>query len=78
MILKDKLTVRQTESRTNEISVRTHKRKISVDPETKNLEDNFSAVLGTKVRIKKSGTGGRIVIEYYSPEELDGILGKIK
>ncbi|MFA7319072.1 MAG: ParB/RepB/Spo0J family partition protein [Parcubacteria group bacterium] len=78
MILKDKLTVRQTESRTNEISVRTHKRKVSIDPEVKSLEDNFSAILGTKVKIKKAGGGGRIIIEYYSQEELDGILGKIK
>lgn len=78
MILKDKLTVRQTETRTNEISVRTHKRKVSIDPEVKNAEDNFSAILGTKVKIKKVGAGGRIIIEYYSQEELDGILGKIK
>ena len=78
MILKDKLTVRQTESLTGEISVRTHKRKITIDPEMKNREEEISSVLGTKVKIKKSGTGGRIVIEYYSQEELDGILGKIK
>lgn len=78
MILKDKLTVRQTENLTSEISVRTHKRKLTVDPETKNREDEISSLLGTKVKIKKSGSGGRIVIEYYSPEELDGILGKIK
>ena len=78
MILKDKLTVRQTENLTNEISVRTHQRKLAVDPEIKNREDEISSLLGTKVKIKKSGSGGRIVIEYYSPEELEGILGKIK
>ncbi len=78
MILKDKLTVRQTEDKTKDISVRTHKRKVNIDPETKNLEDELSGVLGTKVKIKKSGGGGQILIEYYSKEELNGILGKIK
>ncbi|MDO9230928.1 MAG: hypothetical protein Q7U36_00395 [bacterium] len=30
------------------------------------------------IKIKKSGGGGQIVIEYYSKEELNNILGKIK
>lgn len=78
MIIKNSLTVRQTEDKTKEVSVRKHKRIIAIDPEIKNLEDEISAVLGTKVKIKKSGSGGRIEIEYYSREELNGILEKIK
>ena len=78
MIIKNNLTVRQTEDKTKEITVRHHKRNISIDPEVKNMEDNLSQVLATKVKIKKSGSGGQIVIEYYSPEELSGILEKIK
>lgn len=78
MILKDKLTVRQTEEKTKEVSVRPHKRKVTVDPEIKNLEDEISAAFGTRVKVKKSGAGGRIMIEYYSKEELDSILEKIK
>jgi len=78
MILKDKLTVRQTEEKTKEVSVRPHKRKVAVDPEIKSKEDEISAALGTKVKIKKSGAGGRIVIDYYSSEELNAILEKIK
>jgi ParB family chromosome partitioning protein len=78
LIIKNSLTVRQTEEKTKEVSVRHHKRSVSVDPETKNLEDELSGTLGTKVKIKKSGTGGQVVIEYYSKEELDNILSKIK
>jgi ParB family chromosome partitioning protein len=78
LIIKNSLTVRQTEDKTKEVSVQNHKRKISVDPEIKNLEDELVGVLGTKVKIKKSGNGGQIVIEYYSKEELNNILGKIK
>lgn len=78
LIIKNGLTVRQTEDKTKEVSVRTHKRNITVDPEIKSMEDELSGALGTKVKIKKSGGGGQIVIEYYSKEELNNILGKIK
>lgn len=74
MILKNKLTVRQLEDKTKEISVRSHKRVVAVDPEIKNLEDQLSEKLKTKVKISKAGSGGKIVIEYYSPEELNNIL----
>ncbi|MDO9230923.1 MAG: ParB/RepB/Spo0J family partition protein [bacterium] len=78
LIIKNGLTVRQTEDKTKEVTVHSHKRNIVVDPETKSLEDELIGILGTKVKIKKSGGGGQIVIEYYSKEELNNILGKIK
>jgi len=77
MILKNNLTVRQTEDKTKEVSVKTHKRIISVDPETKAMEDDLSSKLGTKVKLAKAGSGGKIVIDYYSQEELNNILSKI-
>jgi len=78
LILKNKWTVRQTEEKTKEVSVRSHNRKIVIDPETKQLEDELAQALGTKVKIKKSGGGGKILIEYYSQEELGSLLDKIK
>ncbi len=78
MILKNKLTVRQLEDKTKEISVRSHKRLVAVDPETKNLEDQLSEKLKTKVKISKAGSGGKIMIEYYSPEELEGIISALQ
>lgn len=77
MIIKNKLTVRQTEDKTKEISVKTHKRTLRVDPEIKQIEDELSEKLGTKVKLTKSGSGGRIIVEYYSQEELGNILNKI-
>ncbi len=78
LIIKKHLTVRQTENKIKEISVRPHMRKIIIDPETKELEERFSSALGTKVKVKKSGgEGGKITIDYYSKEELDGIIQKI-
>lgn len=78
LIIKSGLTVRQTESKTREISVRTHNRKVNIDPETKALEDNLSQVLNTKVKLQKSGAGGKIVIEFYSEEELSHIAESIE
>lgn len=77
LILKDNLTVRQVEDKTKEVSVRSHNRHINVDPEIKELENKLMGVLGTKVKVSKSGKGGRIVIEYYSEEELNNIVGNL-
>jgi len=77
LILKNNLTVRQVESKTKEISVRKHKRLVNIDPEIKEVEDRLMSTLGTKVKLQKAGQGGKIVIEYYSPEELKSILEKI-
>lgn len=77
MIIKNNLTVRQVEDKTKEISVKSHKRKVSDDPETKELENKLTGILGTKVKIRKSGGGGRIIVDYYSQEELSNIIGKI-
>lgn len=78
LILRSGLTVRQTENKSKEVSVRTHKRILSIDPEQKALEDNLSQALNTKVKLQKSGAGGKIVIEFYSEEELRNIAENIE
>lgn len=77
LIIKSHLTVRQAENKTKEISVKTHKRTINLDPEIKKIEDDLTAKLGTRVKVSKSGPGGRIIIDYYSKEELDNLISKI-
>jgi len=77
LIMKNNLTVRQTEDKTKEISVRTHKRTINISPEIKAAEEKLAGALGTKVKLSKSGEGGKITIEYYSREELDNLIAKI-
>lgn len=77
LILKSNLTVRQVEEKTREVSVKSYNRSKSVDPETKKLEEELVGMLGTKVRVNKSGDGGKIVIEYYSQEDLDSLLEKM-
>ncbi|MDA8326478.1 MAG: ParB/RepB/Spo0J family partition protein [Nitrospiraceae bacterium] len=48
------------------------------DPNIADLEDKLVKSLGTKVRVRHRGKkGGSIEIEYYSLEQLQGILDKI-
>ena len=47
------------------------------DPQTAALEDDFRRSLGTKVELHRSSRGGRLVIFFYSEEELEGIYGTI-
>lgn len=79
LILKNNLTVRQVENKTREVSVRTHKRVLNIqkDPRLKDIEEQLAAKLATKVNIQKSGGGGRIVIEYYSDEELNNLVNNL-
>ena len=78
LIIKEELTVRETEMRVRSVSVRPHVRRVAaVSPEIAARTEHLMQVLGTKVKIAPSGKGGRIVIEYYSSEELEGLLKKI-
>jgi ParB family transcriptional regulator, chromosome partitioning protein len=76
LILKNSLTVRQTEEKTKEVSVRTHKRHLNINPVIKNIEDRLNGILGTKVKLTQSGQGGKIILDYYSEEELNSLLQK--
>ena len=45
--------------------------------ETKALEDDFRGALDTKVELTRDGEGGRLVIHFYSDEELDALYERI-
>ncbi|HKA52463.1 MAG TPA: hypothetical protein VKJ47_02265, partial [Candidatus Binatia bacterium] len=42
------------------------------------LEEELMRALGTKVRLRPRKKGGRIEIEYYSNEELEGLVRRLK
>lgn len=53
-------------------------RSPSSDPNLTALEDQLSVALGTKVRVRANADGGgAVTIEYYSPEQLEGIVERI-
>jgi ParB family chromosome partitioning protein len=41
-------------------------------------EEELSSALGTKVELKRLGRGGKIIIDFYSEEELGDLVKKIK
>lgn len=78
LIIKEELTVRETEDKARSVSVRTHTRRVAaVSPELQAKADWLSEQLGTKVTLQPKGKGGKVSIEYYSPEELNALLGRL-
>ncbi|MCL5017333.1 MAG: ParB/RepB/Spo0J family partition protein, partial [Patescibacteria group bacterium] len=51
--------------------------KLRVDPEISSLEEQLMEILGTKVKVQSEGDGGRLTINFYSKEELHGIIDKL-
>ena len=48
------------------------------DPHRQALERELATALGTRVRIRPRGRGGRIEIEYYSNEQLQGLSDHLR
>jgi ParB family chromosome partitioning protein len=74
-VAREGLSVRQTEA----LAVgwtpgrRRRARRAGPDPQLKELEDALRRALGTKVSLVSRKKGGRIVIDYFSPEDLSRI-----
>ena len=77
-IISKNLSVRAAESLGRQVKGVVKKiKENALDPESKALESRLEEFLGTRVKLAKSGNRGRILIEFYSPEELAAILDKI-
>lgn len=78
MIVSGGMTVRETEAKAREISVKPHTRHArDADPDMIAKENELAERLKTKVKIVPVGKGGRVVIEFYSKEELEQFLGRL-
>jgi len=77
MIVKKGLSVREAEAFAAKVKNPQKAKKGGKSHELKSLEEKLGRSLGTKVSIAAKAKGGRIVIEYYSAEELDRILEKL-
>jgi ParB family chromosome partitioning protein len=79
-IEKRGLSVRQTEELVRRLTAGTQAKKrpeIVQTPESRALEDQFRRSLGTKVNLYRSKRGGRLVIYFFSEEELQALLDRI-
>jgi len=81
LVIANSLSVRELENFIN-VSVPTRKRKAvsaqAADPYIANLERILQVALGTKVKILAHKKRGKIVIEYYSSEDLGRIINLLK
>jgi len=79
-IEKQGLSVRQTEELVRRLIAGTQAKKRSETlqtPESRALEDRFRRSLNTKVNLYRSKRGGRLVIYFFSEEELQALLDRI-
>jgi ParB family transcriptional regulator, chromosome partitioning protein len=80
-VVAQHLSVRETEAlarRMNESLARAGAaEKSAADPDVERLEDAFRQALGTRVRLVRGRRGGRLVITFFSDDELQGLYEAI-
>ncbi len=80
LIISKALSVREAERLVREAKGQSSPKK-SADgksPELRFMEEGLMSALGTKVAIKHRGRRGRIEIEYYTLDQLDGLIARMQ
>ncbi|HEY8348745.1 MAG TPA: ParB/RepB/Spo0J family partition protein [Clostridiales bacterium] len=78
-IIDKSLSVRETEKLIKQLMTpKKQKEKKAPDAEYQAIEERFREIFGTKVRIMNNKKNGKILIEYYSLEELDRIINLVE
>ena len=80
-ILTEGLSVRDVERLTRDqkagVIIEKRVQTILLDPQIKYIEEEMTKILGTKVRIKARGSKGKVIIDYYTGEDLDRIFNAV-
>ncbi|MEK7555534.1 MAG: ParB/RepB/Spo0J family partition protein [Patescibacteria group bacterium] len=79
-LLAENLSVRELRNRIRKNqspNSQVHQSTKEVDIETKHLEEQLAELLSAPVKIQKTEQGGKVVITFYSPEEIRGIIEKL-
>lgn len=79
-ILLKKLSVREVERIVRKIATDKVRKKdpMEFDSELIEMEKKFMETLGTRVQIQKTDYGGKLTIDYFSVEDLEAMLAKMK
>ncbi len=78
-ILLKKLTVREAEAIARRIAYdKVRKKELAFDPEIVDLEEKLREALGTRVQIERKDVGGKVMIDFFSNEDLKALLGVIQ
>jgi ParB family chromosome partitioning protein len=78
-VLAQHLSVRDTEALARQMNASRSREPAAAppDPDVERLEDAFRQALGTRVRLVKGRRGGRLVITFFSDDELQGIYDRL-
>ncbi|MES3005453.1 MAG: ParB/RepB/Spo0J family partition protein [Patescibacteria group bacterium] len=78
-IIFKKLTVREAEQLARKVAVdRVRKKEFMPDPELLELEGKLNNALGTRVQIERKDTGGKVVIDFFTNDDLRHILSVLE
>jgi len=77
-ILLKKLSVREVERIARNIAQEKVRKRETLDVELVEMEKKFTESLGTRVSIVKTDYGGRLTIDYFSPDDLEVLLTRLK
>ncbi|MDH3942520.1 MAG: ParB/RepB/Spo0J family partition protein [Anaerolineae bacterium] len=78
-VIDKQLNVRQTEALVRKLKGVRPKRavKTKASPEMQSIEGQLRDALGTKVVVNNTSKGGKIIIHYYSDEELNDLIERL-
>lgn len=78
-VVKNKLSVRQTEALVKELGAPRARRTVRKDvpEEIQAMEDQLRRYLGTRIKLRYGKDGGSLTIYYFSDEELNDMIAKI-
>ena len=79
-LIEKNLSVRELKQKINNQknqSPTTNRQLTNSDPEMLGLQEKLTELLGAKVRIENGQKEGKIIISFYSPEEIQGIVDKL-
>ncbi len=78
-ILYKKITVREAERLSRKIATdKVRRNEYKEDPELVSIEKTLQESLGTRVHIERKAVGGQILIDFFSNEDLDSLVGVLK
>ncbi len=76
-VLQEGMNVRQVEAKVRELTKVRQMDAAAPDPKLLAMESELRGKLGTQVKIQRQGQGGKILIDFFSDEELSEIIHKM-
>lgn len=78
-IILYKMSVRDAETAARKIAIeRVRRFKSDIDPTISSFEERFTESLGTRVHIEKRDEGGKLMIEFFSYDDLEDLLKMLR